>query len=258
MMSKYFPRIQIFALITSLLIYELRTWIQVSYYWWFNKTQPTVKMETLKLNPASYIIPYTFTRIYIGWCSYTSLFPYIFFPTIDVSMAYKFCGAKLFFHHSSLQYVWYISLYCIWWTFTWFIIDIGVVNQRLSQLPRKFYKSFICLKEIFHCQICIHFSTLYVKNITLRWATRLSSNNYPNQFETLSHHNASVHCDFPPPPCIYNVNQYYRRIELYYLIIHHPSFLLLNLWHSQIWEDWHHHYIKIRFFPDINIKLGII
>ena len=158
----------------------------------------------------------------------------------------------------SIQYVWYISLYFIWWTVTWLITDIGVVNQRLSQLPCKFYKSFICFKETFRCQICTHFSTLYVKRehsygppgcppITIQTSLRLSPTIMPQCIVIVQ-----------SPVVAIMIRKHYNIIELYYLIIHNPSFLFPNPWHNQTWEGWHHRYIIIRFPCDINIKLGII
>ena len=64
----------------------------------------------------------------------------------------------------SLQYMWYFSFSGILWTSTFLLINVGVVNQYLSQKISTIHKTIIHLKEIFHHQICIHFSTRYEKN----------------------------------------------------------------------------------------------
>ena len=47
-----------------------------------------------------------------------------------------------------------------------------------------------------------------------------------NQLETLSHHNASMHCDFALPPLSAMTRNNYRIFELEYLPILHPSSLI--------------------------------
>ena len=64
----------------------------------------------------------------------------------------------------SLKKVQFFSFSGILWTSTFLLINVGVVNQYLSQKNSTIHKTIIHLKELFHHQICIHFSTRYEKN----------------------------------------------------------------------------------------------
>ena len=75
-----------------------------------------------------------------------------FFSIIVVSMG-----------RCSLQYVWYFSFSGIWWTYICLLNNKGVVNKHLNKLFRKFKKTIIHIKEIFHCRMYIHFRTCYEK-----------------------------------------------------------------------------------------------
>ena len=145
----------------------------------------------------------------------------------------------------SLQYVWYLSLSIIFWTYTCILIRILVVNQCLSQFYSKINKSIIHLEEIFHRQICIHLSARNekIKNSDGPPCCSLCTlqTNLVSSIAIMTGCIVIVHC---PPVSAINPNKF-SILELDYLSIKHPYIFLLTLHHSQTRKVWHHHNIVI-------------
>ena len=97
----------------------------------------------------------------------------------------------------------------------------------------KIYKFIIRLEDIFHRQICIHFSACYEKNKNLDWLTGHSTCTLQTNlgFSPSIMPQGIVIVHYPP------VSEMTRKnlsiLELDYLPIHHPYLLRLSLRHGQ-------------------------
>ena len=129
-----------------------------------------------------------------------------------------------------------------------------VINDLLFFL---IHKTTIWLKEIFHCQIWIHFSTRYEKvkpGWTTRWLLWTLQTNLGLSPTTMPQYIVVVQ----RTPLFLMISNKFRILELDYPPIHHPSLLILTLRHSQTWKVWHHHNIIIRIIKNKNIKLCLV
>ena len=119
-------------------------------------------------------------------------------------------------------------------------------NKFLCQTISKIHKSIIRLEEIFHLQICIHFSAGYEKSEKLDGPP--SHSPYSLQPNLVFIHAIMyqviviAHC----PPASLIIRNKFKMIDIDYIYIHHPSLFLLNLHHSHTQKGLHHHNILIR------------
>ena len=146
-----------------------------------------------------------------SWCLYFS--KQIYFWVVFSSMG--IC---------SIQHVWYLLISGILWTSTCLLICTWVVNKCLSHFS-KFRKSIICLGEIFHRQIWIHFSAHYEKWKKLDGPPGCFLCTIQTNLVFSPTITPSRNCDCPMPPCIYNDPQQLQD-NWTWLPNHSPSFSL--------------------------------
>ena len=98
----------------------------------------------------------------------------------------------------SIQYVWYLCLYDIFWTSTLLLLINALYSfskniMKLSYISRKYF-------------IPTHtFTLLHAMKKTETWmGHQVVPMHYPNQFGTYSHRYASSNCDCPLTPGIFN------------------------------------------------------
>ena len=128
------------------------------------ETKLTEKWKKWKLNSGSYIIACNFLHnmhrlvLFSQPCIQGTLetrsYPFlIIWPMINELLVFIYCFENFFLFsimcRCSLQYVWYFSLYGIFWNSTCLLIHVGVVNKRLSLFFRTFIKLPYILRKYF-------------------------------------------------------------------------------------------------------------
>ena len=126
---------------------------------------------------------------------------------------------------------------CLFLTFTGLPHAFSFVYESLMN-PLDFFSSninkfIIRLEEIFHCQICIHFSACYEKIIT----SGGPSGHYPFTLQNKLGFSPTIMPQgiviVQRHPVYVMIRNNFRIIELEYLPIHHPYLFLLILRHIQ-------------------------
>ena len=152
-----------------------------------------------------------FQRQMYCWCKYFSVQTlFLLYLVSWVGAVSNMCDSCLFLVFSGLTHV------------------LSLVYELLINALANFFRKIIKLSSVLskYCISIYAFTSVHaMKKQKLGWATRTFPIHSPNQFGIYSLHHASRHCDYPPPPFIYNYPQQ-LQYTLTLIPTHSPSFSL--------------------------------